>query len=302
MKLSIVVVAALAVGCGSSDESPFGKGPQATSDGGGGGTTNPPGSGNPGPTTPAGDSGTPDNTGIACNKTPERYVVLGHSVAHCFAVGGVDSLSCASKKVQDDLAKKHAGLTYENYAVDGALIADVVRNQLSRVQGGQGHVLLNLFIGGNDLAAHIYENDAQARKSWDTLRPKAVADFETILGYVEDTAKFPKGATVLLNGQYNPFDECTAGTYSFVTPAKQAIIGEFNAELIALTKRKKNVVFVDHYPSFLGHGHHYNRQTCPKYKPNMEGWMADMVHPNDKGHVSLAREMNGALDLAFKCN
>ena len=241
------------------------------------------------------------STGIGCGTTPTRYVVLGHSVAHCFAVGGPTSEACAFKNVQTYLATKFPGLTYENYAQDGALIADVVSTGLPQVAGGPGNIFVNLYIGGNDLAAHLYEADAQAQQSWINLKPQAMKDLETILSYFDDQTKFPGKATIVVNSQYNPFDECVAGQYSFVTLAKQKIILEFNDVLVSVASAHKNAVVVDQYPGFLGHGHNYNQSQCPKYAPGMDDWMADLIHPNEKGHVSLTKQLTAAVDTLYKC-
>lgn len=326
IKSSIVIVlltaGAIAAGCGGSTDDPFGKGGTpnngntGNNDNGGGNT----GGGNTGGGNTGGgnvDSGTigggnsdtdasiptGGNTGggIGCKTTPARYVVLGHSVAHCFAVGGVDSETCSIKATQTYMATKFPGLTYENLAVDGALIADVKTKQLPSIKTGPGHIFVNLFIGGNDLAAHLYEDDATAAQSWAKIKPQAQADYESILSYFDDTTKFPDGATIMVNSQYNPFDECQAGVYSFVSLAKQGYIKEFNQVVLAVTANHKNAALVDQYTTFLGHGHNYNQSKCPKYIANADYWMADLIHPNEKGHVDLLTQMKAAVDSIYAC-
>jgi lysophospholipase L1-like esterase len=308
----IALALALGAGCGGSEEtSPFAKNNPPTDTGNPNNPNNPPtgpgttlpGTDDAGTTTPSDAGVTPPQTvtGIGCGHTPARYVVLGHSVAHCFAVGGVDSETCSIKNTHTFMATKFPGIKYENYAVDGAVIADVLKSQLPKVPGGSGHVFVNLFIGGNDLAAHLYESDAQAKKSWDAIKPKATADLEAILAAFDDATRFPDKATILINSQYNPFDECTAGTYSFVTTVKQTYILEYNKVLASLLTTHKNAVLVDQYTTFLGHGHNYNQSKCPKYVAGYDYWMADMIHPNEKGHVNLSKEMQATVTDMYTC-
>jgi hypothetical protein len=301
----------VAAACGGgTDASPFSPPPPGPDSGAAGGGD----SGSP-PPPPSQDSGQPSSDdgggttsdaapsggGLGCGMKPARYIVLGHSVAHCFAVGGPMSETCAMKNVETHMATMFPGIAYENYAVDGALIADVIQTQLPQVMGGPGNVFVNLFIGGNDLAAHLYETDMQAQQSWQSIKPQATQDLNTILSFFEDTTKFPGKAIVLVNSQYNPFDECVAGAYSFVTMVKQDILKEFNTLLGTIVAGHKDAATVDQYTNFLGHGHNYDQSQCPKYIAGADLWMADLIHPNAAGHVSLSKEMTAAVDSIYKC-
>jgi|SRR5579859_3472505 len=285
---------------GSSGSSSSGGGSGGSSGGSSGGTAD-------GGATTDGSTG---GTGIACGTTPTRYIVLGHSVAACYAVGGSTSETCSLKSTETYLAGKFPGLTYENYAVNGALIADVVNTQLSKVAGSSGNVFVNLFIGGNDLAAHLYEPDATAQQSWTNLQPAATKNMNTILSYFEDKTKFPGGATILVNSQYNPFDECVTVTNYFATTVKQDILKQFNALLVTIVSGHPSAMVVDQYGAVLGHGDNYNQATsngspptaCPHYASGNASWMADLIHPNALGHVPLGKQMTAAIDTVFTCH
>ena len=332
---SLALVALLAASstaaCGTSDASPFANAGSSSSSGGGGGSGSGGGSGGStgssgssgGGTSSgsggssggvaSGDAGTSsggggDAGGPGCGVKPARYIVIGHSVAACFDVGGTMSEQCASKSVETYMAMKFPGLTYENYAVDGALIADVVNNQLPMIMGGAGPVFVNVFIGGNDLAAHLYEPDATATQSWMSLEPGAMQNMNTIVSYFEDKSKFPGGAVVMINSQYNPFDECVTSAYSYASMVKQNIIKEFNADLLTkIVGAHKSAVYVENYGDVLGHGDNYNQamsttgMACPHYMAGAATWMADLIHPNALGHAQLAKEMTAAVDLAYSC-
>jgi lysophospholipase L1-like esterase len=236
--------------------------------------------------------------------------VLGHSVANCFDVGGPMSEMCSLKSTETYVAGKYPGLAYENYAVDGALIADVVNTQLNKVAGSSGFVFVNLFIGGNDLAAHLYEPDSIAMQSWANLQPAATMNLNTILSYFEDTTKFPGGAVILVNSQYNPFDECVTVTNAFATAYKQTVIQQFDALLVTIAAGHKSAFVVDQFGAVLGHGDNYNQAmsnaspptACPYYMSGNASWMADLIHPNAQGHVPLAHQMTAAVDAVFNCH
>ncbi len=323
----LLVAVSASTACGSGGSDPFGNGSGTQSSGSGGGDNSSSGSvgssgvggsssgtgGSSGGVTADGGGGTDGAAatggGIACGTTPTRYIVLGHSVAACYAVGGPTSEQCALKSTETYLAGKFPGLAYENYAVDGALIADVVNTQLPKVAGSSGNVFVNLYIGGNDLAAHLYEPDATAQQSWTNLQPAAIQNMNTILSYFEDETKFPGGATILVNSQYNPFDECVTATNPYATALKQNIIKQFNALLVTIASGHKSAAVVDQYGDVLGHGDNYNQATsnasppvaCPHYVAGNASWMADLIHPNTLGHVVLGKQMTAAVDTVFTC-
>lgn len=329
LALVALLAASSVAACGTSDASPYGNASSSSSSGGGEGSSSGGGSGgstagsssggvsgsgsSSGGGVTGGDAGTSSGGGAdggspGCGEKPARYIVVGHSVAACYAVGGPTSEQCASKSVETYMAMKYPGLTYENYAVDGALIADVVNNQLPMIAGGASPVFVNVFIGGNDLAAHLYEPDATATQSWMNLEPGAMQNMNTIVSYFEDKTKFPGGAVVMINSQYNPFDECVTSAYSYASTVKQNIIKEFNQDLLTkVVGAHKSAVYVEQYGDLLGHGDNYNQATsttgtaCPHYMSGAADWMADLIHPNALGHVQLAKQMTAAVDLAYSC-
>jgi hypothetical protein len=316
------VIALVAAACGGSDVSPFATSDAATqppsgSDSGGAGVDGGgivPGGGPDGGAPGAPDAGAASEAGagmggIACGTQPARYIVLGHSVAACYQVGGPTSETCSLKNVETYLATKFPGLAYENYAVNGALIADVVNTQLAKVAGGPGNVFVNLYIGGNDLAAHLYEPDATAEQSWQNLQPAATQNLNAILAYFEDATRFPGKATILVNSQYNPFDECVTLTNPYATSVKQGIVKQFNDLLVTIVAGHKTSVVVDQYGAVLGHGDNYDQATsngqppmaCPHYASGAASWMADLIHPNTLGHVALTKAMTATVDSIFAC-
>jgi hypothetical protein len=135
-------------------------------------------------------------------------------------------------------------------------------------------------------------------------------NLNTILSYFEDTTKFPGGAVILVNSQYNPFDDCVTVTNSYATTYKQTVIQQFDALLVTIAAGHKSALVVDQYSAVLGHGDNYNQAmsnaspptACPYYMSGNASWMADLIHPNALGHVPLGHQMTAAVDTVFSCH
>ncbi len=258
-----------------------------------------PNGGGPDAATPGG--GTPDAAPTAqCSTTPTRYVVLGDSINACSTIGGKNDPRCSPKIHHDFLTGNYApGIAYENYAIGGAVTDGVVNTQLGSVPTGQpGHVLVNIFIGGNDLQPYIFISDTAAQSRFDTDMPRLLGLWDEIFAFFDDASKFPDGVTMVMNTQYNPFDDCTAPPYN-LSALKIELLGTYNSELRRLASERENVVITDQHVSYLGHGHHFNVSTCPYYSDGADGWMGDLIHPNEAGHANLAKEWRETADLLY---
>ena len=102
-------------------------------------------------------------------------------------------------------------------------------------------------------------------------------------------ADVPDGATVIMNNQYNPFDDCTAPPYN-ISAIKIGLLNDFNTELARIAEAHDNVVLTDQHTPYLGHGHHFEDTSCPHYQPGLVGFMKDLIHPNNSGHAHLAAQ------------
>lgn len=258
---------------------------------------------------PATDSGGPADTGGSdeessggpppgtCQPTPTRMVVLGDSITACVGGGGKDSDDCAFKRLNDHLAATYGPITYENLGVGGAVTTDVSGSQIFDIEVGMpGHVIVVIYIGGNDLAQYIFLPDGVAEDGWNnTTAPEVAQAWEEILDFLGDEANFPDGVTLLMNTQYNPFDDCTAPPY-FVSELKFQLLQGHNDALTARADSREWAFITDQYPSFLGHGHYVNDSNCPHYDASYEGWLADLIHPNPPGYHNLADMMIETVD------
>jgi GDSL-like lipase/acylhydrolase family protein len=293
---SLLAASALSVAACSSDSDPFAAVPDAS---GGGGTVD-------------AASGAPDGGGggevdaggggplLTCTPIPTRFVVLGDSITDCTVIGGPDSADCVSKKVFDYIKAEYAPeVTYLNVAVGGAQ-TDGMAQQLQNVPGGPGHVLVMIYIGGNDLAPYIFQSDAAAQQAYEEILPGVVQDWVDMFTFFADTERFPDGYTVIMNNQYNPFDDCTAAPY-YLSQTKTNLLHMFNVVLGDIANQYfQTTILIDQFTPFLGHGHHHADAECPYYMPNMEGFMADLIHANGPGNVLLAEQVYKGVDQLYK--
>lgn len=234
-----------------------------------------------------------------CAPTPTRMVVLGDSIAACAGVGGKDGATCGPKLFHSQLAAGYApGLLYQNRSVSGAVTTNVPDSQLGSVAGGEGHVLALVYVGGNDMQKYLTRTDSAAEAGLRGDLPGLIEDWRSVFAYFNDSANFPDGATIIMNNQYNPFDDCTAPPYN-LSGAKSALLGEYNAELATLADEFDNVALTDQHTPYLGHGHHYNAAACPHYQAGLEPFMNDLIHPNAAGHQNLADQWGLVADQLY---
>jgi lysophospholipase L1-like esterase len=227
--------------------------------------------------------------------------VIGDSITACSVVGGAQNANCVSKQFADYVIAQYGpGATYENYAVGGAKIADIA-GQLANVPTTQGPTLLMLFIGGNDLTPYLTQSDAAATTGWTgTVEPMLQAVYDSIFAATADPAKFPGGATVLMNTQYNPFDDCTAAPYN-ISQTKTMILREFNDKIKTIAAaHPEAAIVVDTHSPFLGHGKHFDVATCPYYMANATPYMQDLIHANPVGNGVLAGVENSGADRLYR--
>jgi len=254
---------------------------------------------NEGDNEPAAADAAIDNV-AQCAPTPGRLIVLGDSIAACAGVGGKDGATCGPKIFHGGLASGYApGLVYQNNAVSGAVTTNVADSQLSSVATGPGHALVLIYVGGNDMQRYLTQADAAAEAGLRGDLPGIAQDWQSVFAFFNDTANFPDGATIIMNNQYNPFDDCTAPPYN-LSATKSSLLGEFNAKLASLADEFDNVVLTDQHTPYLGHGHHYSVTSCPHYQAGLEPFMNDLIHPNAAGHANLAVQWNLVADGLYR--
>lgn len=285
--LALLLASSVAVGGCSSNKDPFAGNTDAQN-----------GSGS----NAGGDAGVDAPLAVhKCAAAPKRIVILGDSITACSVIGGPDNADCVSKQFSDYVIAHYGpGAKYENHAVGGAKFADVA-GQLQGVPAEPGPALVMMFIGGNDLAPYIFMSDQAAMDAWtNTIEPEMAPFYDSVFTALADTTKFPDGATLLMNTQYNPFDDCAAGPYN-VSLAKSQILASFNAKLVEISNAHPvSSIIVDQHPKFLGHGHCYEQPSCPHYIANATAYMKDVIHANAAGNAVLAGVANSGADRLYR--
>ena len=234
---------------------------------------------------------------------PERFIVFGDSILACSTeAGGKSAPGCSARLVHEHLAERfNADVTYENAAVGGAVTADVIGQMLGVDATQSGHALVLIGIGGNDLSGFLLTPDSTAMNEFDDLSMRLDESWDDMLDWLLDPAHFPDGFTLVVDNQYNPFDDCTADPYSFMTPLKTELLGVFNERVAERIEGLGNAQLSDLYQAFLGHGHHYKTAGCP-HTTDAEYWMiggVDLIHPSTAGHAGITVEIEAAIDRAY---
>lgn len=239
----------------------------------------------------------------SCVAAPKRIVVIGDSITACSVIGGPMAADCVSKQFSDYVIAHYGpGATYENYAVGGARIGDIA-GQLANAPATMGPTLVMFFIGGNDLTPYLGQSDAAAMTGWTgTVEPMLQAMYDATFATLADTTKFPGGATLLMNTQYNPFDDCSApSAASPLSATKNAILGMFNDKIrMIASAHPQTAIVVDQHAPFLGHGLNYQGTACPYYVANATYYMQDLIHANAAGNAVLAGVDNGGADRLYR--
>jgi len=235
-----------------------------------------------------GMDGNDDGPSGTCQPVPLRMIVLGDSIAACSNVGGGTSGNCAFNQLHDHYAETYGPTSYENLAVGGSVTRQVLDNQIPNVATGMsGHALVVIYTGGNDLQPYLLGSDQAAIDGFETLSPQLEETWQGIFAFFDDPENFPDGATILMNTQYDPFDGCTSPPYN-ISQVKLGLLVDFNTDLTARGDALDWVFVADQYASYMGHGHHFGVDSCPNYTAGQDGWMDDLIHPNEAGHANLA--------------
>lgn len=261
----------------------------------------------PGTTTNASGS-TSSNPPQLCGDAPQRVIFFGDSIFDCFGVGGQDSDTCApfiAHKYVNDVYGEGV-VSYENLAQSGSVTSNVIDNQLPNYQAAPGRALVIIWVGGNDLQPFLLSSDANAQSGYDNLAPELDADWATFFAFIDDPNLFPDGVDVIVNTQFNPFDDCNnTAPFAFMTETKSGLLGQFNTRLKERAAQRDNTYVGDEHTTFLGHGHHNATDSCPNYIPDADYWMlggTDLVHPNALGHFQIANTLQSAIDEIYSCD
>ncbi|MCH2109483.1 MAG: SGNH/GDSL hydrolase family protein [Polyangiaceae bacterium] len=219
---------------------------------------------------------------LTCAPQPTQAFVFGDSIAACY---GVSEEVCAVGAIADRLD----GVPTTNLAEGGSVTADIAA-QIQSAEPEDGHALVVIQVIGNDLTPFIIYSDEQSLEEIGGLQAEVLQIWnEDIFPALED--KFSDGYTLVMNTQYNPF-ECTLGA------VKDQLILETDDLLIGIAEEHASTtVIANAHPAWVGHGNGFENTECATHDPEYEGWMADVIHPNEVGHAYLGLLWVDALDF-----
>lgn len=240
-----------------------------------------------------------DIVGLDCGRPPPtRMVALGDSIANC-ALSSLHG-TCAPTLISEYMRERHVPeLHYESLAVSGAITADVLR-QASLIPPGSGHLLVWIYVGGNDLARCLLTRPL-AQACIDDVVASLAVTWSEIFTYFSDPQRFPDGVSFMLNTQYSLFDQCEDSLGPEDLAFTEAAIQRFNREIIMRAALERaDAVAIDQYPDFLGHARSANRLGCPHcYRGDNSPWLLDGTHPNQRGMQHIADKWKVAIDRAY---
>ncbi|MFK7929131.1 MAG: SGNH/GDSL hydrolase family protein [Myxococcota bacterium] len=201
---------------------------------------------------------------------------------------------------EQDLESVYGDLEVIDVAVSGARTGGLISDQLPAVSeavgaSASGETIVVMTIGGNDMQAALLpmlraeDKDAAYEEQ---LRP-VIDNFETIIDYFQDPARFPDGAFIYMTNVYEPTDNAGQVQQCFfgidigpALPYLQKANAEFRELAVA-----KGTASVDLYGHFQGHGHNSadaGIESHDEADPSL--WLAnDCIHPNDRGHHEVRR-------------
>lgn len=200
----------------------------------------------------------------------------------------------------DTLTDRFGSLEVLDFSVNGAVTGEVRYNQIPYMESTlpdviEGHTLVFMTIGGNDLAATLYgqgELDEVAGEIDDNLRGIAEA--------FDDPTRYPDGATLFLSNVYEPTDGEGQADTCFLglnVSALEPVLDEINANSLELAQ-DFGFAWVDLRGHFRGHGHNYDNPSIDAYDdedPSL--WLQDdCIHPTARGHHELRRLFLAAVD------
>lgn len=241
-----------------------------------------------------------DVIGLDCARPlPTRMVTLGDSIASCFFPS--EYSDCAPTLVSDYIREHYApGLQYQSLAVPG-IETPAVLNQAMGVAPGPGHLLVWVYVGGNELARCRRPTLPDTQACVDALLAALPATWNQIFAYFDDAKRFPDGVTFMLNTQYSLYDQCVHPLGPERLVFSEAAIQRFNRDVIMRAALDRdNVVAIDQYPDFQGHANNADRQGCPHcYRDDNALWLLDGTHPNNSGNHHIADKWKVAIDRAY---
>jgi len=186
-----------------------------------------------------------------------------------------------------DLRHEAPGVDFRNLTEDGALIDDVVTQELSRLghDSGDPDIVVTLTAGGNDLLDALL-----AAAPLETAVGRLVRRYADLIEILRD--ELPRAA-LLLTTVYDPTDGTRnlPGLSETYGPLPLEYLDRFNDHIRETAGRTPGAVLADVHRYFLGHG-----VTAPERERWY--WRHNLIEPNARGASEIRRVWWEALQQA----
>lgn len=240
----------------------------------------------------------------------ERLIVLGDSISTGTGASNRNTTSYYGLLSRND-ARWPGGVGVDletrfghavpvvNVAVGGATSTTMRATQLDALRARlslpvRGHSVVVITIGGNDLQTAIVTGNPEGPPL-----TTAIANLRTVVGFLQDPANFPDGASVYVGAVYDPSDgegQIQGCFFNLRLPTFVTALDTWRARYVALGTEMGFAV-VDALGHFHGHAHHNDNAENPYYDAaDPSRWFSDCIHPNDRGHHELRRLFFQAID------
>lgn len=224
-----------------------------------------------------------------------HYVALGDSMSSdhyptCDVRGldlppaRLDPLGAAAL-LHADLERQTPGVAFTNLTEDGAMIDDVVTEELARLgrDSSDPQILVTLTAGGNDLLDALV-----ARQPLDAAVDRIRRRYTELVATLRE--ELPR-ATLLLTTVYDPTD----GTgrlpgFEWLGQLPLQYLERFNAHVRETAGQSSGAALADVHQHFLGHG-----AAAPPGERWY--WARNLIEPNARGASEIKRVWNEALTL-----
>lgn len=253
-----------------------------------------------------------------------RVLVLGDSISTGTGASEPDVLSYYALLYDDDGSGEHGEpdddlkarfgeeLLFRQLAQGGATSGDFAASLCTgcddnALQGlfesretwpPEGHTVVVMTIGGNDLGGRLLAGDYTG-----AILDDAIANLRSIVGFLQDPAHFPDGTSIFVASIYDPSDgedHASGCLFDVEFPGISEAIDVWHARYEALSAELGFTV-VDATSHFRGHGWNYANPQNPFYDEDDPSlWFSDCIHPNDRGHHELRRLFRAAIDEALR--
>jgi len=299
MKHFICIVAAFAIGCGSSTAmngtggNGGGGGTGGTGGTGGGGAGGGGGTGGGG----GGGGGAPSGGLVPPGGSLGTYIVLGDSISDN---GGASPFFY--DQLHADLMKKWPSIMYVHAAVAGAITdtysdntpagAPLLKTQIAGLANNYpGDVLVTITIGGNDLNSHAIKAIGGVDA---TVRGEFGTHLDAELGELTTAGRLGSGKVYVVLANIYDFSDgmgdfatikCGPGA-NVTSTMDQMVFAAWNG-LAATSASSHGVTIYDMHADFMGHG--YNNMNASDVWYFKNG--ADCIHPDATGHDAIRRSI-----------